>query len=124
MELTGIYQGLNLLEGDKMERRPPLPPRIGMDFDDTICQTKYEDGQFKMGPLMPGIKEAIDEASKDNEIVIFSARPTEEQQKMIDYLQEHGIIFSSVIKKPLFKWIVDDRSMKPEEFIGVYGKRR
>lgn len=97
----------------------PIPNRIFCDFDNTISDTQFnpETGRYDMGEVLPGMKEAVNNCSKSHEIIIFTSRPIKEWKDVTRYLAEHGVIFDGIMEKPLGIAYVDDRALRPEEFI-------
>lgn len=106
-----------------MTERPPYPHVYAIDFDDTIAQANYNNGRWLMGELMEGMKEAVNEVSRDNQIIIFTARPKKEWGQVTQYLAEHGVVFDGIMEKPLGIAYVDDRAMLPHEFVDKFKPR-
>ena len=102
---------------EMIEQRPPYPKAYAIDFDDTITQTHFSDGRWLMGELVPDMKEAINAVAKENEIIIFTARPKKEWKEVTRYLAENGVIFDRIAEKPLAIYYIDDRALRPNEFI-------
>jgi hypothetical protein len=98
---------------------------IFLDFDGTLSDTKRIGDEFQMGEPIPYMVEAANEASKEREIVIFTARPVMEWEEVRTWLIEHNVNYSGItnVKRPA-KHYVDDRSLKPEEFASIYAKKR
>ena len=76
-----------------------------------------------MGRVIAGVKRKVNKLALTNEIIIFSARPKKEYPLMRRYLIKHKIAYDKIIKKPSAKLYVDDRSMRPDEFIAIWGDK-
>lgn len=100
-----------------MTERPAYPNRYLIDFDDTLCKTRYENGKWVMGEANDEVANKVTDLSWDNEIIIFTARPRSNWPDVRAWLDKEAIRYHKIKHKPLAKMIVDDRSMRPEEFI-------
>lgn len=98
---------------------------IFLDFDNTLSNTQRIGDEFRMGEPIPYMVEAADKASKEREIVIFTARPVMEWEEVRAWLIKEGVPYSAItnVKRPA-KYYVDDRSLRPDEFASIYGNRK
>lgn len=105
-----------------MKEVPPMPKRLLVDFDQTLCDSSWNGKKWVMGVPITEVVEAVQEAAKTHEIIIFSARPVGEWDEMRHWLKVARVPYNEIFFKPLGT-IVDDRSMRPEEFAEKYSRR-
>lgn len=99
-----------------MNEKPPMPHRLLVDFNGTLCNTTWNGKDWIMGVPIAPVVEAVQKASKTHEIVIFTARPVSEWDEMRRWLKVAKVPYSSIFLKPLGT-IVDDNSLRPDEFV-------
>jgi hypothetical protein len=87
--------------------------RIGVDFDNTLCKTGYENGKFNMGDPTPGAKEFMEQIVADGfKPYVYTARADWEWRDIETWMTEHDIPFSGIITgKPLFIYYIDDKAI-------------
>ncbi len=106
-----------------MKELPPLPPRYLVDFDGTLCNTSWGETGWVMGEPMRDVIDAVNNAhNAGNEIVIFTSRPRREWEAVRSFLTENGVLFDKVRHKPLAKGYIDDRGLRPNEFVELWKK--
>ena len=92
--------------------------RIGVDFDETLCKSHYDPPTSKwvMGVPVSGAREALEEMKKlGYKPWVFTARPSFEEIEIWEWLTRWGLkkyIHGVVTGKPLFKVVIDDRSIR------------
>ena len=99
---------------------------ICVDFDGVIAgYSAWKDG-LSIGDLIPGAREFLEELSKDYEIIIYTARVTDERtgginveryKKLVWWLQGHGIRYTRIEPKPIAVAYIDDHAIicEPQE---------
>jgi hypothetical protein len=95
--------------------------KIGIDFDNTLVKTTFnsETGKYDMGTPIEAVCDAVNQQALDfhKQIVIWTARPKKEWPEVRKWLDEQGVVYHKIKKKVLTQFIVDDRAMRPEEFV-------
>jgi len=99
---------------------PETPNTWCVDFDNTICRTRWDGVRWAMGKAIPGMVEAVNRCGETHEIIIFTSRPFSEWEEMSEWLSIHRVKFNQIQSKPLAAHYVDDRAMKPEEFRTIF----
>jgi len=106
------------------EQERKSPERILIDFDRTIHKYSkgWLDGSIYDKPI-DGIKEAINELRQKYEIVIFTARVSQEENKdwkeqslaIKEWMKHYGIYFDRITAEKLAaKFYIDDRAIRFE----------
>lgn len=102
--------------------KPPMPNVLAIDFDDTLCHTSYKGSKWVMGMPFKATIYKVNELSKTNEIIIFTARPRAEWPDVNRWLVKNKVNYHKIMAKPLAKIYVDDRAMTPQDFLDNYGE--
>jgi hypothetical protein len=101
-------------------KEQPLPNRFLVDFDQTLCNSHFnpKTGKYDTGgPIEAVVSAVVDQYFKGNEIIIFTSRPKKEWPVLREWLDREGVPYSGIKKKPLAKAYIDDKAMRPDEFI-------
>lgn len=108
-----------------MKEQPPLPNRYLIDFDNTLSDTIWNpvSEKWQMGAPIKDVVEAVRKVSEANEIVIFTARPVSEWDEMRRWLRIAKVPYNAIQSKPLGV-IVDDRALRPDEFVESMRKKK
>ena len=92
--------------------------RIGIDFDNTICHSHYDSEADKwiMGIPFSDVKESLEKVEELGfKPWIFTSRPGAEEIEIWEWLKRGGLkkyIHGVITGKPLFKVVIDDRSIR------------
>lgn len=85
---------------------------IGIDFDNTVSNTSGYPEYIPQEPIDGAVESITHLKRLGYGIVIFTARHWSDKQNIKEYCQKYNIPFDSIIcGKPLFKWMIDDRSI-------------
>lgn len=92
------------------------------DIDNTIMFTSYEDGTYRVigynTPLIAKIKEM---QKKGHTIILYTGRHWNHLEITLSQLQPTGINYSSLVMgRPVADLYIDDRALKPEEFLRLF----
>lgn len=103
-------------------KETPLPNKFFIDFDETIADSRYNPNtaQYDIHGLMPNMKESVNQCAKSHEIIIFTSRPVKEWSQVTRFLAEQGVIFDGIMEKPLGIAYVDDKALRPDEFVDKF----
>ena len=88
---------------------------ILVDFDGTLHDIKHPVPGRRMGPPMPGAKEAMDILKqRGNTLIVFSVRGYEPHRKVLaDWLDYYQIPYDDITNiKVQCDWIIDDRAIR------------
>ena len=95
---------------------------ICVDFDGTICFTEFNNGAYDIiefnKALILTVNKLYDEGHK---IIIYTARHWDKMSMTMEQVQLSGIKFNLLtMGKPVADFYIDDRALKPEEFVELF----
>lgn len=91
------------------------------DLDDTILYSEISDNEYFVIGANDELINIINNLYDDgNEIIIHTARHWNHLQVTIEQLDEYGVCYDTVVcGKPVGDYYVDDKGIKPEDFIKI-----
>ena len=89
-----------------------------IDIDDTILYSELKDGHYILKGHNKKVVEKINKLYQDNEIIIHTGRHWNKLIETQKQLDEVGVKYNTLVMgKPCADYYIDDKSIRPDEFI-------
>jgi len=95
--------------------------RYVIDIDDTILYSDYANKEYVLRRHNQKVLDIINDLYNNHVIILYTGRHWDHLEITLKQLNSIGVKFHTLVMgKPTGDYFIDDKSLRPEEFIELY----